>query len=148
MAVTRENLINGGYYRLISGLGSSKTFTAGTVVKIEISSRHSGVDNWLGKSEYKTLEGKDYRGYDYLYLDNLEPLTETEVKLMNKPATFIINVVGSATFHKTTEQQKDKQIAALLTANPTIEVAVYTLAGVATTKPVEVEFTFASEILK
>lgn len=146
MAVTREDVVKGRFFRLIENLGGSKAFQKGTVIKIiNVESRSGGC---LYKSEYESLDGKQYRGYEYLYLSNLEALTETEVKLMNKPAPVVIHTVGYNNFQKTTAALKDKQIAAILTANPTAEVAVYTLAGVATTKPVEVEFTFASDILK
>lgn len=135
----------GSVFRLKEGLGSSKIFTNGSLIilKDDIPTHR----NRVGNSDYRSYpDGKTYNGYSYLYLSNLEPASKKEIEEMSKPSEYVVHVIGTNTFQKTSESGKDKILTNILTSNPTAEVAVYTLQGVAKTEPVKVQFTMAASL--
>jgi hypothetical protein len=135
----------GSLWRLKKNLGTSKVFSAGTIIVMNYDSSDS--NSRLHSDSFKTyLDDKPYRGYDHLYKTNLEPVSKEEIEEMNKPSEFIIHTIGTNLFQKTSDANKDKNITTILTNNPAAEVAVYRLEGVAKTKPVEVQFTMAASL--
>lgn len=123
----------------------SSAFKAGTVIRLvtNVGSRYQ-----LRPSMYvRHADNKAYSGYEELPATKLSSITLEEVNLLMKPTEFIINEVGTTTYHKaTTDAQKDAKIQAIVQARPTAKVAVYSLAGVAYVEPAPIQFTMAASL--
>lgn len=136
----------GSVFRLKERLSSSKIFTKGSLIILK-RDRHHSSGNRMDDCEYESYpDGKTYSGYGYLHTSNLEPVSKEEIEEMSKPSEYVIHVIGTNNFTKTSESGKDKILTNILTANPTAEVAVYSLQGVAKTEPVKVQFTMAASL--